>query len=89
MQLVAPVFMLAMLDKEALRKRRGKRHLAAILPHRASQNADRVILLFACAVEPFFNRDRREAHVASADRMSPGLFGKRTNCRLELTARRG
>ena len=63
MQLVAPVFMLAMLDKETLRKRHSKRHLAAILAHRASQDADRVILLSSRAIEPFFNSDCRETDV--------------------------
>ena len=77
MQLVAPVFMLAMLGKETLRKRRGKRHLAAILAHRASQHADRVILFFSRAIEPFFNSDCCETDCC-ASRAAPGRpFGGR------------
>src|SRR5208283_1542828 len=88
-QLVGPVLVVVVLPPQMLDLLCGQRHLAAVLAHRAPQDAHGVVLLTPRCVVPTLDGGDRETHLASAHWMRPGLLGQQAQGDLEFSWRRG
>jgi hypothetical protein len=75
-QLIGPVWVIAVLVHQTFDQLRLQRYLAGIFPDGATQAPDGILSLSAGTVEPAFERLGREADLAPVHRMRPCLGGQ-------------